>query len=267
MFQTILNKMKNPEITAEALLEIASDFPTTEMMEHELPANQIERKKSFLLGCLLFDFDHLGITNDLLQILIKNKKVPFEKLSSSTLDGIARKEITDMGLFLTAIQRFKDNPDFILGIKNNHLLYPQFMEQYKKAIDDFNAEVNSHLESLEIAKTLDDINKVRAQEKELEQKRQRILEQYPEEAVPDELIPEKVLLKIAELTEVAKAAKTVKETEELFDNLRNQSAPDEQEITFAWDKFKRARHDLNKLLFSSSYETECKSQRATHSLK
>ena len=119
--------------------------------------------------------------NEVLEALLKNESVSLDKLKNDHADrilhGLASVVIKDITLFLLAIKRFKNNKYFMLGIKSNEICYGTFLKKQEQAVELFNNTLTEQVEKLNHTNKLDSISSIN---KELQLKREELLEQYPE---------------------------------------------------------------------------------------
>lgn len=225
-----------------------------------------EKVKCFLRGIVF----HPNCDDSVLRAVIQNYTAPIDKLDTSLLRGIAHLEVKTIETVLVAIKRLKGNENFMAGIKLNEELYKNFIQMQNKAIDEFNNDLNLNIDALETADTLEDIENIKVKKTQLEQKRQELLEQYPEE-----LVPEKKVLEIALFTEAVERAETkvnqfnnankdFKEKMALFDDLyTNTNDSNTEGYMTAWREFKKAGWKLSCLSFNQEEKKQSK-QRATN---
>ena len=119
--------------------------------------------------------------NEVLEALLKNESASLDKLKNDHADrilhGLASVVIKDITLLLLAIKRLKNNKYFMLGIKSNEFCYGTFLKKQEQAVELFNNTLTEQVEKLNHANKLDSISSIN---KELQLKREELLEQYPE---------------------------------------------------------------------------------------
>lgn len=242
----------------QELIDIAKNFPAQHPGQEE--------GHILLLGALLDKWTlSEEITedsmDDLIEILINNSEIPFGKLNVDLyLRPILQFEIKNKELILLIITNFKDNKNVAEAVEQNNV-YKEYINLYKKAVYDFNKELNSYIEELEFVESLEDIIKITDKQQQLKENRQLILETYPENTILPQLKAEKKLLKISQFTDAVHAAekrieefdnakKNKEEKLNIYADLCNKSDSEPAAVHFAWRKLRVAIQGENDLLFS-----------------